>query len=102
MKYISIIMVSLILIACDPIVSESSTYTGEEVGRKSCSTGPGYCVECGLNLTGGFDCYPKFKVSCTGQQDVLFHVYKIQQVHESGKISYTERKKVIKKLSRCE
>lgn len=84
------LLVSVVSLAgCDKVVS---TQTFPETAfivkdTQSCAGPPGWCVACGLNLDGSFDCAPKFKYSCPGTQPVTVRLTDAIQHHKSGKVS---------------
>ena len=98
-----ICIIVLILSGCDdPVVSTNKEKIGQKIERSSCSLGPGYCMECGLNINGSFDCLPKFKHNCHGSQEALFDVYKVTNYHKSGAITYSEKLIFLEEKSVCQ
>lgn len=86
----------------DKVITREVVGVKQVIGMVTCNKGPGFCMQCGLNLTGGYDCAPKLKNNCTGMQKALLKINTIKQSHESGDVSFIEKREIIKALSACE
>lgn len=103
MKFALCIFLSLtFLTGCDPITERVFvSYIGTKTASKSCDLGLGYCMGCGLNLSGSYDCSLKMKFNCTGNQQALYNVNRYKITRESGKIEYRDSKVFKRNLSEC-
>lgn len=99
----SLFLFSLLLAGCgDPVTRiTEKTLVGQTTQQRSCSKGPGYCMACGLNVSGSYDCYQKFKHNCPGKQKAEFNVYLVTREHESGELSQVREKRFVRELSEC-
>ena len=96
-----IIIIAILLISgCDRIVSEKREAAGTGIESVHC-THPGFCMECGLNFDGSFDCAPKFKYTCSGSQKAEVEYFYVHRVWESGDRTSQKDYKVIKTLEAC-
>lgn len=84
-------LLALGLTACDSIVQQTPHPERAfiEKSTQGCSTGPGYCYECGLGFNGKYECSFGMKYSCSGSQPVTLRVTPWTNKYESGKVTQT-------------
>lgn len=52
---------------CDTEIVSAERSLGRATASRSC-THPGFCMECGLDYRGKFDCMPRLRPACRGRQ----------------------------------
>jgi hypothetical protein len=105
MKNILLLISSLVICSCDTLIDKKEVVLKENLTKEvSCSYySTGYCHTCAMGFDGDMSCGFKFSYNCpySGQKEILYSVYRIDEVWEKkGKLTKIEDR-TIKVLKEC-
>jgi hypothetical protein len=104
MTKLIVIILSLALIACDPVVNKTKTTATFAKEQTSCTYyKPGYCVACTIGFNGKFSCAPGLKINCPHDGTMLADVEKwdLHFHYKSGRIKTLNQVNIIKEYEVC-
>lgn len=88
MRYL--VLLCLLLAACDPVVSETATGPAARVTRNESCTHTSFCYTMMPGFDGKMEGGFKLSPYCPGSHDVVYAVIPTRQVHKSGAVTTGE------------